>query len=73
MAMTSSLDSASLQTQGIKHNRTGIFSLRLSGEDVYRLLQLLEERAAPQGKYLEVKQSVYFAEHFREQVRGQGF
>lgn len=73
MAMTSSLDLASLQTRGIKQNRTGIFTLQLTGEDVYGLLQLLEERAAPQGKYLEVKQSVYFAEHVREQVRGQGF
>lgn len=73
MAMTSSVNLTSMETRGIKRNRNGFFTLQFKGEDIYRLLALLEERAAPQGKYLEVRQSVYFAEKLREQVQGQGF
>jgi len=71
--MNSSTDVATLQTRGIKRNRNGMFKLELTGEDVYRLLQLLEDRAVAETAYLEVRQSVYFADKLREQAREQGF
>lgn len=63
----------SLETNGIRANNKRTFQVRLTGEEVYALLKVMEERAVECGNYLDVRQAVYFAERIREQVREQGF
>jgi hypothetical protein len=62
-----------IETQGIKANGCKVFSVRLTGQEVYRLLSLLESDALSAQAYVACRQAVYFAESIREQVHKQGF
>jgi hypothetical protein len=66
-------DLDTFQTAGIKQNAKLIFHVDFTGREVYSLLQILEARAVEAGDYLQCRQSVYFAERIRDQVKEQGF
>lgn len=68
-----SIERLELDSQGIKQNRDKVFSVALGGPEIYFLLQLLEELAAPNGGYAKVRDSVFFAERIRKRVKEQGF
>ncbi len=71
--MDISTEIQSLETKGMRANGKRAFEVRFTGEEVYALLRVMEERAVACGNYLDVRQAVYFAERIREQVKEQGF
>lgn len=62
-----------LRTAGIKANRDRVFTVTLTGKQVYDFLHLLEARSMEQKSYLDVRQAVIFCELIRDQVNEQGF
>lgn len=71
--MDSSKEFDALRSQGIKVNRARLFHVDFSGEQVYQLLAVLEQRAVAEQNYLDCRQAVAFAEGIRKQVHKQGF
>jgi len=66
-----------LETKRIQRNRRLQFNLSLTGEEIYRHLNILEDvavrSAAHAGSYLEIRECVLLAERFRAEARKQGF
>jgi hypothetical protein len=74
MAMTieTSAKPESLLSRGGKNHKED-FEIKLTGKQIYDLLDLLETRAIKEMCYLDVRQAVAFSELVREQARAQGF
>jgi hypothetical protein len=62
-----------LRAQGIQVNKPLRFRVGLSGQRVYGLLMLLQNRALASENYQDCREAVYFAEEIRGQVTKQGF
>lgn len=60
-------------TRGIRKNRDKIFSIQLSGQDCYELLQFLQACAQCAEHYDDIRTAVLFENELRKQLRQQEF
>ncbi len=57
----------------VEHHDTDCFTLKLSGQDIYDLIALLEQFAVKDDCYLRVEQCVKFAELLRDSASQDGW
>jgi hypothetical protein len=61
------------RTAGIRANGNKVFEIEFTGQKLYELLRILEERALESEHYFKVEQSVLMANYIRTQAKEQGF